>query len=92
MDKVVAGMDLHSNNVMIGVMDMSGKRLASRKVKCDLDEVVKFLAPFKSRLEKIAVESTFNWSWLVDGLQSLKYPVALANPAAMEQYSGVKHG
>ena len=29
MDKVVAGMDLHSNNVMIGVMDMSGKRLAS---------------------------------------------------------------
>ena len=91
MDKVVAGMDLHSNNVMIGVMDMSGKRLASRKVKCDLDEVVKFLAPFKSRLEKIAVESTFNRYWLVDGLQSLKYPVALANPAAMEQYSGVKH-
>ena len=50
MDKVVAGMDLHSNNVMIGVMDMSGKRLASQKVNCDLQEVVKFLAPFKKRL------------------------------------------
>ena len=32
MKKVVAGMDLHSNNVMIGVMDMGGKLLASHHV------------------------------------------------------------
>ena len=91
MKRVIAGMDLHSNNVVIGVMDMDGKRLASRKVDCDLKEVTRFLAPFKKRLEKVAVESTYNWYWLVDGLQALKYPVVLANPAAMEQYSGVKH-
>src|SRR5437667_8919875 len=91
MKKVVAGMDLHSNNVVIGVMDMDGKRLASRKVSCELKEVVKFLAPFKSRLEKVAVESTYNWYWLVDGLQAQQYPVVLANPAGMEQYSGIKH-
>src|SRR6266516_3130540 len=91
MDKVVAGMDLHSNNVMIGIMDMGGKRLASRKVGCELKEVVKFLAPYKGRLEQIAVESTYNWYWLVDGLRALKYPVVLANPAAMEQYNGIKH-
>ena len=84
-------MDLHGNNVVIGIMDMDGKRLASRKVDCDLKEVVKFVAPFKNRLEKVAVESTFNWYWLVDGLQALKYPVVLANPAAIEQYSGIKH-
>src|SRR5437667_9250770 len=91
MKKVVAGMDLHSKNVVIGVMDMDGKRLASRKVSCELKEVVKFLAPFKSRLEKVAVESTYNWYWLVDGLQAQQYPVVLANPAGMEQYSGIKH-
>ena len=91
MDKVVAGMDLHSNNVMIGVMDMNGKRLASRKVPCELSEVVKFMAPYKKRLERVAVESTYNWYWLVDGLQALKYPVVLANPAGMVQYSGIKH-
>src|SRR2546426_2246210 len=91
MDKVVAGMDLHSNNVMIGVMDMNGKRLASRKVPCELDAVVKVLTPYKKRLDRIAVESTYNWYWLVDGLQALKYPVVLANPAGMEQYSGIKH-
>jgi transposase len=91
MKKVVAGMDLHSNNVVIGIMDTDGKRLANRKVACNLDEVVKFLAPFKKRLNQVAVESTYNWYWLVDGLRALNYPVVLANPAGMQQYSGIKH-
>jgi|SRR5579862_701081 len=91
MKKVVAGMDLHSNNVVIGIMDLDGKRVASRKTACELKEVVKFLAPFKKRLEQVAVESTYNWYWLVDGLEALKYPVVLANPAGMEQYNGIKH-
>ena len=91
MKKVVAGMDLHSNNVVIWVMDMDGHRLASRKMPCEIKDVVKFLTPFKKRLEQVAVESTYNWYWLVDGLQALKYPVVLANPAAMAQYSGIKH-
>jgi len=91
MKKVVAGMDLHSNKVVIGIMDMDGKRVASRKVPCELKEIVKFLMPFKKRLEQVAVESTYNWYWLVDGLEALKYPVVLANPAGMEQYSGIKH-
>src|SRR6058998_1094786 len=90
MKKVVAGVDLHSNNLVIGIMDMDGKRLASQKLDCDLRQVVKFLAPFKKRLEKMAVESTYNWYWLVDGLEALKYPVVLANPAGMEQYNGIK--
>ena len=65
MKKVVAGIDLHSNNLVIGIMDKEGKRLAHRRLPCDLDEVTKFLAPFKKRLEQIAVESTYNWYWLV---------------------------
>jgi len=91
MKKLVAGMDLHSNNVVIGLMDLDGQRVASGKVACDLKAVVKFLAPFKARLERMAVESTFNWYWLVDGLHAQQYPVVLANPAEMEQYSGLKH-
>jgi transposase len=37
------------------------------------------------------VESTFNWYWLVDGLREQDYPIDLANPARIEQYSGLKH-
>src|SRR5438093_11952849 len=91
MNKLMAGIDLHSNNLVIGIMDMDGKRVASQKLSCKLKEVVGFLSPFKQRLEQVAVESTYNWYWLVDGLQALGYPVVLANPAGMEQYSGIKH-
>ena len=88
--QLMAGIDLHSNNVMIGIIDQSGKRLKHQKVACELKEVVAVLAPYKSRLKSIAVESTYNWYWLVDGLRALSYPVVLANPAGIEQYSGIK--
>src|SRR6266700_14212 len=91
MNKVMAGIDLHSNKLVIGIMDIDGKRVASQKLSCKLKEVVAFLSPFKKRLEQVAVESTYNWYWLVDGLKELRYPVVLANPAGMEQYSGIKH-
>src|SRR5215471_19231327 len=91
MKKVMAGINLHSNNLVIGIMDIEGQRVASRKLPCELGEVTKYLSPFKDRLERVAVESTYNWYWLVDGLRAQGYPVVLANPAGMEQYSGIKH-
>ena len=88
---LMAGIDLHSNNVMIGIVDQSGQRLQHRKLACDLKAVEAFLKPFKPRLRSVAVESTFNWYWLVDGLRASGYPAVLANPAKIEQYSGIKH-
>ena len=90
MDRLVAGIDLHSNNVVIGIMDKNGKRVAKQKLVCQPKLILKFLAPFKKRLETVAVELTYNWYWLVDGLREQGYPVVLANPAEMEQYSGIK--
>jgi transposase len=89
--KLMAGIDLHSNNLFCGIVDLEGKRVFEKKLPCDVDSVVRALKPFKKRLEKIAVESTYNWYWLVDGLQDHGYPVVLANPAAMQQYDGLKH-
>jgi transposase len=76
---------------MIGIINQDGKRVAHRKLDCDLHEVVEFLEPFKPQLQSMAVESTFNWYWLVDGLRAKEYPIDLANPAKIEQYSGMKH-
>ena len=61
----MAGIDLHSNNVMIGLIDESGRRLKHQKLDCELKQVVEFLAPYKERLKSVAVESTYNWYWLV---------------------------
>jgi transposase len=88
---LMAGIDLHSNNVMIGIVDQQGQRIKHQKLACDLQQVEKFLSPYKSRLKSLAVESTYNWYWLVDGLRARSYPVVLANPAKIEQYSGIKH-
>lgn len=50
--------------------------------------VIEALEPYRKRIEEIAVESTFNWYWPVDGLMDQGYKVKLANPAAMEPYEG----
>ena len=90
-DKLIAGIDLHGNNLVIGVINQDGTRLMHRKLDCSLEQVEEFLRPLKLRLQSMAVESTFNWYWLVDGLRAQGYPIDLANPAKIEQYSGLKH-
>jgi hypothetical protein len=90
-DKLFAGIDLHGNNLVIGVIDQDGRRVTHRKLDCQLDQVEEFLQPHKSQLQGAAVESTFNWYWLVDGLRARGYAIELANPAQIEQYSGIKH-
>lgn len=90
-DKLIAGLDLHSNNVMIGLINQDGQRIARRKVNCNLEEVTDFLNPYRAQLQTMAVESTFNWYWLVDGLRGQGYPIDLANPAKIVQYDGLKH-
>ena len=88
---VMVGMDIHGNNVVCGVVDTSGKRLKEKRLPCDLDEITKWLEPMRDRLGTIAIESTFNWYWLVDGLTERGFDVVLANPAKIVQFEGCKH-
>ena len=89
--KLYSGIDLHSNNSHIGIKNKIGERLFSKRIPNDLNIILKTLSPYKSEIEEIVIESTYNWYWLVDGLQANDYPVVLANPGAMKQYNGLKH-
>ena len=89
--KTYAGIDLHSSNNYIGIMDQDYKKILGRRQPNDLNNVLKVLEPFKTDLEGVIVESTYNWYWLVDGLQEHGYTVHLANPSAIKQYEGIKH-
>jgi transposase len=91
MRQLYAGCDLHGNNNLIGIVDGDGKRVFKKKLSNDLPLVQDTLKPFKGELVGIAVESTYNWYWLVDGLMEGGYKVHLANPSAIQQYSGLKH-
>lgn len=86
-----AGIDLHSNNLVVAIVDSSGKRLNHRRLSCSMSEVLEYLNQNAlGTIKEIAVESTFNWYWLVDGLKDAGYIVKLANPAGMSQYNGLK--
>ena len=89
--KVYAGIDLHSSNNYVGIIDEEGKRLYRKRLPNQLEYILQALEPFKESLEGVVVESTFNWYWMVDGLQEHGYKLHLANPSAIKQYEGLKH-
>jgi transposase len=90
--QLYAGLDLHSTNTYIGIMDQEFKRIFNKRVSNSLSLILMSLEPFRDQLKGIVVESTFNWYWLIDGLMDAGYHcVHLANPCAMKQYEGIKH-
>jgi transposase len=89
--ELYGGIDLHSNNSYLGIVNEENRVMYRERHKNELPLILSALAPYKSELKAVAVESTFNWYWLVDGLLDAGYPVHLANPAAMKEYKGLKH-
>ncbi len=89
-EKLYCGSDLHGNNVFLTLCDPQGKRVMERRVKANLPAVSAALDPYRERIQRVAVESTYNWYWFVDGLRAQGLEVCLANPAKMDQYSGLK--
>lgn len=61
------------------------------KLKNRIDAVLRELSPYQKDLKGIVVESTYNWYWLIDGLEEAKYKVHLANTAKNARYSGLKN-
>lgn len=89
--KFYTAFDLHSSNSYLGVIDDKGKRFAKKKLPNAGDVILDALKPYGNDIQGIVVESTYNWYWLVDLLMDAGYPVHLANPSAIQKYSGLKH-
>jgi len=85
------GIDLHSSNSVVVVIDEADRVAFKGRLANELGVIVDALAPFGDGLSGVVVESTYNWYWLVDGLMDAGFTVHLANPAAIQQYSGLKH-
>ena len=85
------GIDLHSNNSVVDLIDEKDRVVYERRLPNSLDVILGQLAPYRNRLQAIAVESTYNWYWLVDGLQEAGYEVRLVNTSAVKVYEGLKN-
>ena len=91
MRELYAGSDLHGNNNLLGIVDGQGKKIFKKSLPNDPLLIGEVLKPFKEEIVGVVVESTYNWYWLVDALMDEGYKVHLANPSAIQQYSGLKH-
>lgn len=86
-----SGIDLHSNNSVVTVMDDDDRVVAEKRLPNDLAKIVGLLMPWREEMAGVVVESTFNGYWLVDGLQAAGFKVHLANTTAIKKYEGLKH-
>lgn len=85
------GIDLHSSKSWIAILDEGLEVIQETSVANDLGEVLRVLEPYREELEGVAVESTFNWYWLVDGLMDAGHRAHLTNTWAVKQWEGLKH-
>jgi hypothetical protein len=56
-----SGIDLHSNNSVISVIDETDRVLAEKRLPNDLVMILAFLEPHRAEVAGVVVESTFNW-------------------------------
>lgn len=85
------GIDLHSRDSWLAILDEGLEVVGETKVGNDLEAILRVLEPHREALEGVAVESTFNWYWLVDGLMDAGHRVHLTNTWAVKQYEGLKY-
>jgi transposase len=89
--KMYSGIDLHSNNSYVAILDEGLGNVVSRRLKNDIRVILEFFEPYRDELEAIAVESTYNWYWLVDGLKEAGYDIRLMNTTKATRYSDLKY-
>lgn len=84
-----SGIDLSARDSHLCVIDENLSILLQQKVANDLPRIAQLLLPFKPHLQ-IVVESTFNWYWLVDGLQELGFDLSLAHTLGLAMITHAK--
>jgi transposase len=72
------GIDLHSNNNYVVVANQEGRRLLEKRLPNDVGVIVSCLRRYDP-IDSVALESTYNYYWLADGLLDADYQVKLAD-------------
>lgn len=85
------GIDLHSTNSYIGIINDEQCRIVGCRVPNDKLKILALLRKYKKDISGVVVESTYNWYWLIDMLMDEDYKLHLANPAKIQKYKGLKH-
>lgn len=91
MGTLYGGIDLHSSNCYCGIIDEADRWVKQKRLNNKIEDVKDFFEDHKNDLKGIAMESTYNGYWLMDGLSEAGYNVKLGNPSKMGDYDGIKN-
>lgn len=85
------GIDLHSRQMYICVMDRTGKKLVHTNIKDnDFEYFLKLVAPYRHDLT-VCCECIFNWYWLADACHKAGLKFVLAHALYMKAIHGGKN-
>src|SRR5260370_18261197 len=87
--KFYCGIDLSARDCHVCVIDEQLRIVIEQKLGHELTKICQLLEPYKDNL-KIVVESTFNWYWLIDGLQAEGFEVVLSHALGLYLITGAK--
>jgi transposase len=85
-----AAIDLHCNQSTLVMIDEKDRQVLRERLPNNLELILYRLSPYSQQVFGIAVESTFNWYWLVDGLIEAGYRVELVQTSQVKKYEGLK--
>ncbi len=83
------GIDLHARSSQVAVIDEDLGVQINKKIPNRLEAFFELFKPFEPA-PRIVVESTFNWYWLVDGLQDAGFEVTLAHTLGLYMITKAK--
>ena len=89
MSQYYVGIDLHTRSAQFCILDAQGVVVLEQRTACDLMDILEVLSPFGRQIQ-IAVKSTYNWYWLVDGLMESGYNVRLAQAYGLRLITGAE--
>jgi transposase len=81
--------DLSATTSHLCVLDENLSIHLQQKAANELPRIAHLLVPFKPDL-LVVIESSFNWYWLVDGLQDLGFDLCLAHTLGLAMITQAK--
>ncbi len=60
--KLYAGIDLHSNNIVLSILNEEEREVFCEQIPLDKDLIVNTLLAFKNDLQGVVIESTLYWT------------------------------
>ena len=83
------GIDLSARTSHLCIIDEDVSVVVDKKVRNELPRIIDLLEPYKDTLQTV-VEATFNWYWLIDGLQEAGFDTTLAHTYGLFMITGAK--